>query len=93
MEKRLETILSHLKPNVGLKSQPCLSGLKYTLDDCILSNDQRLAYERDGFLIVRRLVDQRHLDVYRKRFKEVCSQQVKVYLIYMHIDLSHNPVV
>ena len=84
MEKRLETILGHLKPSVGLATQPCGSGLRYTVDDCILSKEQRLAYERDGFLVVRGLVDQKHLDVYSQRFKDICSQQVKVFPIRTH---------
>lgn len=78
MEKRLETILGHLKPSVGLKGQPCASGLRYTIDGCILTAEQRLAYERDGFIVVPGLVGQDTLDMFKKRFKDICTQQVKV---------------
>ena len=76
MDRRLETLLSHLRSSPVTTS--CGSGLRYTVDQGILTAEQRLAYEKDGFLVVRGLVGQEQLDTYRERFKDICSSKIKV---------------
>ena len=77
-EKRLTTLLGHLPPAVqgGGREQ-----LRYTLaDSCagVLTSEQRQAYERDGFLVVKGLVAQQELNKYRERFRQLCTKEVVV---------------
>lgn len=78
MERRLETLLGHLSSKSGVGASVCGSGLQFTLDKGILTAEQRLAYERDGFIVVKGLVAQEQLDMYRERFKDISSGKVKV---------------
>ena len=76
MDRRLETLLSHLRSSPAAAS--CGSGLRYTVDQGLLTAEQRLAYEKDGFLVVRGLVGHEQLDTYRERFQDICSSKIKV---------------
>ena len=78
MERRLETLLGHLSASTELDISGCGSGFRYTVDGSILTAEQRMAYEKDGFLVIRGLVGQEQLDTYRQRFKDICSSKVKV---------------
>ncbi len=55
------------------KIRPCSlsdtssSGFKYTLDNEILTLDQRRFYEENGFLVVKGLVEESELEKYRNR--------------------------
>ncbi len=74
----METLLGHLSSRHKLATSGCGSGLRYTVDKGILTAEQRLGYERDGFIVVKGLVAQDQLDVYRERFKNICGGTVKV---------------
>ena len=89
-QRRLGTILGHLKASAapgsavgGSLGLPVSSPgrYRYTLEassEGVLSSEQRQSYEDNGFLVVPGLVAQRHLDVYRERFRQICNREVKV---------------
>jgi hypothetical protein len=99
-QRRLSTLLGHLKtkpPSTGSYGAaavtgqaggfPKRDGFRYTLDggsEGVLSKEQRQFYEENGYLVVKGLVAQHHLDTYRERFRQICSREVEVIkLIYV----------
>lgn len=80
-QRRLSTLLGHLKatPSGAVQGHP--GNYRYSLDstsDGVLSEDQRRHYEEYGFLVVKGLVPQSKLDIYRDRFRQVCMKEVRV---------------
>jgi phytanoyl-CoA hydroxylase len=63
---------------IGLSKNVDASKYKYTLDDPILNASQRDEYERNGFLVVRRLIKPETLEIFKKRFQEVCLKKIKI---------------
>ena len=61
---------------------------RYTLDNPLLSLEQRQFYEDNGFLVVPRLVDSALLDVFRERFRDLCDHRVPWGRIAMMKDIS-----
>ncbi|XP_076469348.1 phytanoyl-CoA dioxygenase, peroxisomal-like [Babylonia areolata] len=88
MASRLKVVFAHLSPKDGeIHCQPTSAmnisssgyGLQYTVDKpSALTQEQRQFYEDNGFLVIRGLVPQQKLDVYRERFGEICRGEVKV---------------
>ena len=39
--------------------------MRYTLDNGVLSKEQRAFYEKNGFLVIKKLVESHDLDIYR----------------------------
>ena len=88
--RRLNTILGHLKASSGVGGASLSSGAgeralpsgryRYTLDasSSLLSPEQRQFYEENGFLVVKGLVPQQKLDLYRERFRQICTREVEV---------------
>nr|XP_002125844.1 phytanoyl-CoA dioxygenase, peroxisomal-like [Ciona intestinalis] len=75
---RIRVIDGHLKskPVTSLHSTPP-NGLKYTVDSChVLSMKEREFFEENGFFVVKGLVDQKDLDIYRERFKQICNGEI-----------------
>ena len=72
-ERRLQVLSSQLKPckldlrDCSFSSAESNGIFKYTLDNSVLSYEQREFYERNGFLVCRSLVPQHNLDRYRER--------------------------
>lgn len=102
--RRLNTLLGHLKASSGVGAATRSSGgaagekafpagrYRYTLDasSALLSQEQRQFYEENGFLIVKGLVPQHKLDLYRERFRQICTREVEVgehvaYYTYHHM--------
>ena len=81
-ERRLETLLGHLRSSTGRPGARPTSGAgyshRYTVGGSALSSAQRAAYEEDGFVVVRGLVAVHKLDQFRERFREICTGVVKV---------------
>ncbi|XP_030071556.1 phytanoyl-CoA dioxygenase, peroxisomal [Microcaecilia unicolor] len=87
---RLRLLLGHLKPNstgTGLTAVSTSAQIYaanppdkfcYTLDNDVLSPEQRLFYEENGFLLVKNLVSHEDLDRFRKEFERLCKKEVKV---------------
>ncbi|XP_061523917.1 phytanoyl-CoA dioxygenase, peroxisomal isoform X1 [Phycodurus eques] len=52
--------------------------LRYTLDNDLLTPEERLLYEQNGFFVVRNLVADEDVDLFRKEFERICQQKVIV---------------
>lgn len=90
MASRLKVVFSHLSPQDGEIHCRSTSALdvggsndhrkfQYTADSpSLLTQEQRQFYEDKGFLVIRGLVSQDKLDVYRERFADICRGKVKV---------------
>ncbi len=86
-EKRLSTILGHLKAagpassvSVQTSLPPGRNAYRYTLGSSAetLTQEQRDFYEENGFLVVKGLVPIENLDQYRERFRQICTKEVEV---------------
>ncbi|CAF0729334.1 unnamed protein product [Rotaria sordida] len=81
LAQRLEIINDHIrfysqcKPTVDNTRQ---SEFRFTLPNGNLTNEQRQSYEKNGFLVIRNLVKPETLEIFRKRFQDVCTGKVKV---------------
>ena len=72
-ERRLRALLGHLRPEGGPLAAS-VAAYRYTLSaGSVLSDTQRAAYERDGYLVVPGLVSGADLQTFTERFKELCS--------------------
>jgi len=49
---------------------------KYTVNNQFLTKEQRDFYEKNGFLVIRKLIPQNELDRYHKRFVDICHKRV-----------------
>ncbi|XP_065058961.1 phytanoyl-CoA dioxygenase, peroxisomal-like [Rhopilema esculentum] len=65
------------------------SRFQYTLDNAILTKDQRLFYEENGFLVVKGLVPSTNIEKYRQRFQEICNGNVSVPFLTVMKDITH----
>jgi len=52
------------------------SSFKYTVPNGCLTNTQREDYEKNGFIVVKKLVSSEKLDKYKTRFKKICSEKL-----------------
>ncbi|XP_023278795.1 phytanoyl-CoA dioxygenase, peroxisomal [Seriola lalandi dorsalis] len=52
--------------------------LRYSFDTDLLTPDQRLFYEENGFVLIKNLVSEEDIDKFRKEFERICRQEVKV---------------
>jgi phytanoyl-CoA hydroxylase len=75
---RLSIINRHLAQKNDSKEE----NYKYTLNNNnnikILTKDQREEYEKNGFIVIRKLVTETQLDRYRKRFQDICANKINV---------------
>lgn len=86
MAERLKTIFGHLNSDAVISPSPASSGavhsglqsFQYTLDNPVLSYEQRKFYEDNGYIVIRNLVPKEKLDVYRERFEQICRREVEV---------------
>lgn len=86
MAERLKTILGHLNSDAVISPSPASSGavhsglqsFRYTLDNPVLSYEQRKFYEDNGYIVIRNLVPKEKLDVYRERFEQICRREVEI---------------
>lgn len=76
---RLAVLKQHLQPSRSVQCHFTASaGYRYSLEEGPLNEDQRRFYEDNGYLVIRRLVDNESLAKYDQRFKEICSKAVTV---------------
>lgn len=86
MAERLKTIFGHLNSDAVISPSPASSGavhsglqsFRYTLDNPVLSYEQRNFYEDNGYIVIRNLVPKEKLDVYRERFEQICRREVEI---------------
>ncbi|XP_066525962.1 phytanoyl-CoA dioxygenase, peroxisomal [Hoplias malabaricus] len=85
---RLKVVLNHLdhsSSDIRLSfttsqnvSYHPTQALRYTLDTGVLSPDQRLFYEANGFLLIKNLVSDEDIDKFRAEFERVSKGEVNV---------------
>uniref|UniRef100_A0A8C5PSL2 Phytanoyl-CoA dioxygenase, peroxisomal n=1 Tax=Leptobrachium leishanense TaxID=445787 RepID=A0A8C5PSL2_9ANUR len=51
---------------------------QYTLDNDVLSLEQRQFYEENGFLVIKNMVSAEDLENFRKVFESICKKEVSV---------------
>ncbi|XP_062862421.1 phytanoyl-CoA dioxygenase, peroxisomal [Trichomycterus rosablanca] len=86
--ERLKVVLNHLDRSGATISTSYTSAqnlsyhqpevLQFTLDTDLLSPEQRLAYERDGFILIKNLVHEEDIKRFREEFERICKGGVKV---------------
>ena len=76
--RRLQALSSHLgtkclttRTTTGSYASP------YTFDNGVLSAEELAQYDRDGFVVRRGVVDRESVDVYRERFRQLCSGEAE----------------
>lgn len=90
-EARLKTVLGHMNGHVNGFQQGSMNGhprFRYTLDNPLLSLEQRQFYEDNGFLVVPRLVSSQLLDACKERFLALCDRRLPWNGITMMKDIS-----
>lgn len=60
----------------------------YTLDNSKLSREQREFYEKNGFLVIKQLIDESFLDKCKQRFLDLCEKKVPWGSLTMMKDIS-----
>ncbi|XP_059893910.1 phytanoyl-CoA dioxygenase, peroxisomal isoform X1 [Gadus macrocephalus] len=84
---RLKAVLNHLDPSLACVRASNTSGqtithtyqphnLRYTNDNDLLSLDQRLFYEKNGFVVIKNLVSKEDIDRFRGAFERICRREV-----------------
>ncbi|XP_056281348.1 phytanoyl-CoA dioxygenase, peroxisomal [Pseudoliparis swirei] len=86
--ERLRLLINHLdQPPAAIRAAPTFAPtlssspaqrLRYTDDTDLLTPEQRLSYEKDGFILIKGLVSEEDIDLFRTAFEQVCRQEVKV---------------
>ncbi|NXY47464.1 PAHX protein, partial [Ceuthmochares aereus] len=51
--------------------------LSYTLDNNVLTTEQRQFYEDNGYLLIKKLVSDEDIERFRKEFVRICKKEVK----------------
>ncbi|XP_061438254.1 phytanoyl-CoA dioxygenase, peroxisomal isoform X2 [Rhineura floridana] len=51
---------------------------RYTLDNNLLSTEQRCFYEENGYLVIKNLVSDEDIERFRNEFIKICRKEVKV---------------
>ncbi|KAL0962847.1 hypothetical protein UPYG_G00346270 [Umbra pygmaea] len=96
--ERLKIVLNHLdrsplcvrnsstSTQQVVYSQP--HALRYTFDNDILSTEQRLSYEENGFLVIKGLVSEGDINRFRVAFERICRGEVKIPGLIVMRDVS-----
>ncbi|XP_060759635.1 phytanoyl-CoA dioxygenase, peroxisomal isoform X1 [Neoarius graeffei] len=95
---RLKVVLNHLDRSglsvcTSFTSAQNLSyhhpeALQYTFDTDVLSPEQRLAYEEDGFILIKNLVSEEDINRFSKEFEHICKRDVKIPGLVIMRDVS-----
>ncbi|XP_029351120.1 phytanoyl-CoA dioxygenase, peroxisomal [Echeneis naucrates] len=87
--ERLKQLINHLdQPPASIKAAPTSAAtvtdrgypqrLRYSFDTGLLTPEQRLFYEENGFILIKNLVSEEDISRFRQEFERVCRQQVKI---------------
>ncbi|XP_077450491.1 phytanoyl-CoA dioxygenase, peroxisomal [Stigmatopora argus] len=52
--------------------------LKYSLDNDLLKPEERRFYEQNGYFLVRNLISDDDVDLFRKEFERICQRKVSI---------------
>ncbi|XP_045555779.1 phytanoyl-CoA dioxygenase, peroxisomal [Salmo salar] len=94
---RLKVVVNHLdRPSSFVQAstsgqnvayyQP--QALRYSFDNDLLSTEQRISYEEDGFLLIKGLVSGEDIDRFRAAFERICRREVQVPGLVVMRDVS-----
>jgi len=61
---------------------------RFTLPNGNLTNEQRDFYEKNGYIVIRKLVQQDKLEHFRKRFQDICIGKIKVPAMIVMKDIA-----
>ncbi|XP_006013143.3 phytanoyl-CoA dioxygenase, peroxisomal [Latimeria chalumnae] len=85
---RLNVLLHHLQhSSSGIIASPTAANvaahhypenLHYTLDNDVLTPEQRLFYEENGYLLIKNLVSGEDIECFRAEFEKICKRDVQV---------------
>lgn len=66
------------------------SSYMYTASDVesVLTPEQRAFYEQNGFLVVKNVVPEEKIELYRDRFKDICSGKISTYGMTLMRDVA-----
>ncbi|XP_049422984.1 phytanoyl-CoA dioxygenase, peroxisomal [Epinephelus fuscoguttatus] len=86
--ERLKLLINHLdRPPAAIRAAPASAQtftyspphrLRYTCDTDLLTPEQRLFYEENGYILIKNLVSDEDIERFRKEFERICRQEVKV---------------
>ncbi|XP_030006364.1 phytanoyl-CoA dioxygenase, peroxisomal [Sphaeramia orbicularis] len=86
--ERLKLLINHLDRSAAwISASPTsaqtytntdLQNLRYTLDNNLLTPEQRLFYEENGFILIKNLVSDEDIEKFRREFERICLQEVKI---------------
>uniref|UniRef100_A0A3Q3JBU7 Phytanoyl-CoA dioxygenase, peroxisomal n=1 Tax=Monopterus albus TaxID=43700 RepID=A0A3Q3JBU7_MONAL len=71
--ERLKLLISHLD-----RSPSAIVSFFYVVDCNLLTPEQRLFYEENGFILIKNLVSAEDIEKFRKEFERICRQEVTV---------------
>lgn len=79
--ERLRVIQSHLNaprlnPTNKLIARNTSDNFQYTLDNNLLTHDQRVFYEENGYIVIPQLIEEELLSLCCKRFVDLCEGRV-----------------
>ncbi|XP_044136025.1 phytanoyl-CoA dioxygenase, peroxisomal-like isoform X1 [Bufo gargarizans] len=72
---RLSVLQRHLTA-VPMSGQVATTTFRYTLDNNLLTPEQRQFYEENGFLVIKNLVSHKDIDEFRDVFEKVCRKEL-----------------
>ncbi|XP_046878640.1 phytanoyl-CoA dioxygenase, peroxisomal [Hypomesus transpacificus] len=84
---RLKVFLNHLDRSSFIQASSTSGqnvayyhpqALRYTLDNDLLTPDQRISYEENGFVLIKNLVSDEDIDRFRRAFERICRREVQV---------------
>ncbi|XP_028669472.2 phytanoyl-CoA dioxygenase, peroxisomal [Erpetoichthys calabaricus] len=83
--ERLKKIVHHLEgriiaspTNTSRVTEEYPLELRYTLENDLLTLEQRHFYEKNGFILIKNLVSHEDLDTFRGEFEKICRKEVNV---------------
>jgi len=69
-------------------STETIPSFRYTLDNPKLTTEQRIFYEENGYLVVKKLLDEPFLDSCKQRFLDLCDKKLPWGSLTMMRDIS-----
>lgn len=84
-QKRVSQVLNQLQASEERKTviprpmsnATAAQSFKYTLDSKVLTLEQRQFYEENGYLLFKKLIPQKDLDLYRDHFRKLCNGEAE----------------
>ncbi|XP_065840772.1 phytanoyl-CoA dioxygenase, peroxisomal-like [Oscarella lobularis] len=86
MAHRLAILKRHLE---GANCASSTENFRYTVNNRFLTREQRQFYEKNGFVVIPRLVDPERLETYRDRFEQISMGFVKIDLMTVMRDVAY----